>query len=168
MDVAQRADHFLVFGDSAADRITFGPIEPEDVGMRSPLFFRCPIRVWVGPDMFDLAGRGGVEGYALANLRESLASLRRHRRGSFWFGDHDYAMLVLLAWFGDDVVRVTVDLPAEDRWGMEMPSMTLDGLLGLVDAVNELEEETGPLIGACEACGAKPPLFSEEPYQEAK
>lgn len=168
MDVAQQPGHLLVFGDPAADRITFGPIEPEDAGAPSPPFLQCPIRVWVGADMFDLGGRNGVEGYALANLRENLVSLRRHRRGSFWFGDHDYAMLVLLASFGDDVVHVTVDLPAVDLWGIEMPSMTFEDLVGLVDRVNELEEATGPLIGACEACGAKPPLFSEEPYQEAK
>ena len=106
-----------------------------------------------------------MEPYALANLRSNLSSMIAAGRGTFWFGDHDFAMLVEVTCAGDDTAAaLTLDLPPVDRWDIRLPDLSVQEMKDLIATIDEIEEELGPLTGACGACGVKEPLFHPEPY----
>lgn len=95
-------------------------------------------------------------------MRDSLAKLRRGRRGSAYFGDHDFGSIVELDARGDGSIAVHVNRPSEDLWDVELPPMRGDDLERLVEAIDTTEQEFGDLIGYCEACLAPQPTFREE------
>lgn len=158
--------HRLTFGDRRANGVEFGPIEPS-LGDTSPHdVFECPIAVTVDGSPVDLGARQGVEGYALANLRSNLSTMLHRGRGTFRFGDHDYGMLVEVTCFGDGGdVALTLDLPSVDRWDLPLPPMSDGQMHELIATIDAIEEQFGPLTGACEACGVKDPMFHPNPQR---
>jgi hypothetical protein len=144
----------LVFGDGRGDHLAF------ELGAAENGFLLGPIVLArAGHPDVALTGRNGIEGRALASLRADLESLRSDGRGNATFGDHDFPSMVWLRAQGDGVVNVTVDLPSEDLWDIELPAMSMTDLDGLSTVVAAAERAFGPLVGYCGACGVPEPTF---------
>lgn len=167
--MAAGSGHRLTFGDLRTNGIEFGPIEPSP-GATPPFdVFECPIAVTLDGSPVEIGARQGVEGYALANLRSNLTNMLRLERGTFWFGDHDYGMFVEITGFGDGGdVALTLDLPHVDRWDAPLPPLSVGRMRELIATIDSVEDDFGPLTGACDACGIKDPMFHTDPYRSER